>query len=135
MARAYLDRMTNPTVFPLALGCMSMAGGLYGPSDEAENIATIHAAHDRGVTLLDTGDIYGQGRNELLVGRALAGRRRDQADLSDKIGGLRAGNFMGFDSRPLAVKNARSYSLVRLGVVFIVSFRPARRDPSVPFFV
>lgn len=126
--------MTNPTVFPLALGCMSMAGGLYGPSDEAENIATIHAALDRGVNLFDTGDFYGQGRNELLVGRALAGRRRDQAILSVKFGGMRdpAGNFIGFDTRPVAVKNALSYSLVRLGVDYIDIYRPARLDPNVP---
>ena len=124
----------TPTVFPLALGCMSMAGGLYGPSDEAENIATIHAALDRGVNLLDTGDFYGHGRNELLVGKALAGRRRDQAVLSVKFGGLRdpAGNFIGFDTRPVAVKNALSYSLVRLGVDYIDIYRPARLDPAVP---
>ena len=126
--------MATPTVFPIALGCMSMAGGLYGPSDEAENIATIHAALDRGVNLLDTGDFYGQGRNELLVGKALAGRRRDQALLSVKFGGMRdpAGAFIGYDTRPIAVKNALSYSLVRLGVEYIDIYRPARLDPAVP---
>jgi aryl-alcohol dehydrogenase-like predicted oxidoreductase len=125
--------MTNPDVFPIALGCMSMAGGLYGASDEAENIATIHAALDRGVNLLDTGDFYGMGRNELLVGKAIAGRR-DKALLSVKFGGQRdpAGNFIGVDNRPASLKAALAYSLVRLGVDHIDIYRPARLDPQVP---
>jgi aryl-alcohol dehydrogenase-like predicted oxidoreductase len=120
-------------VFPIALGCMGMNGGLYGASDEAENIATIHAALDRGVNLLDTGDFYGQGRNELLVGKAVAGRR-EQAQLSVKFGGMRdpSGAFIGFDARPAAVKNFLHYSLVRLGVEYIDIYRPARLDPQVP---
>ena len=107
---------TGPTVFPLALGCMGMSG-MYGDADEAESIATIHAAQERGVTLFDTGDFYGQGRNELLVGKALRGRR-DRALLSVKFGAMRdpAGGFLGIDARPAAVKNFLSYSLVRLGV-------------------
>jgi aryl-alcohol dehydrogenase-like predicted oxidoreductase len=127
-------RMTNPNVFPIALGCMGMNGGLYGASDEAENIATIHAALDRGVNLLDTGDFYGQGRNELLIGRALAGGRRDKALLSVKFGAMRdpAGAFIGTDGRPAAVKNFLAYSLVRLGVDHIDIYRPARLDPHVP---
>jgi aryl-alcohol dehydrogenase-like predicted oxidoreductase len=127
-------RMTNPNVFPIALGCMGMNGGLYGASDEAENIATIHAALDRGVNLLDTGDFYGQGRNELLVGKALAGGRRDKALLSVKFGAMRdpGGAFIGYDGRPAAVKNFLSYSLVRLGVDHIDIYRPARLDPQVP---
>jgi aryl-alcohol dehydrogenase-like predicted oxidoreductase len=126
--------MTNPDVFPIALGCMGMNGGLYGASDEAENIATIHAALDRGVNLLDTGDFYGQGKNELLVGRALAGGRRDKALLSVKFGAMRdpAGGFAGYDARPAAVKNFLAYSLVRLGVDYIDIYRPARLDPQVP---
>src|SRR6476619_5848562 len=121
-------------VFPIALGCMGMTPGFYGGSDEAENIATIHAALDRGVNLLDTGDFYGQGRNELLVGKALAGGRRDKALLSVKFGAMRdpAGAFIGFDARPAALKNFLSYSLVRLGVDHIDIYRPARLDPQVP---
>jgi aryl-alcohol dehydrogenase-like predicted oxidoreductase len=120
-------------IFPIALGCMGMNGGLYGASDEAENIATIHAALDRGVNLLDTGDFYGQGRNELLVGKAVAGRR-EQAQLSVKFGGMRdpSGAFIGFDARPAAVKNFLHYSLVRLGVEYIDIYRPSRLDPQVP---
>ena len=125
---------TGPEVFPIALGCMGMGGGsFYGETDEAENIATIHAALERGVDLLDTGDFYGTGKNELLVGRALAGRR-DRALLSVKFGALRAPNgaFVGFDARPAAVKNFLTYSLARLGVDHIDIYRPSRLDPSVP---
>jgi aryl-alcohol dehydrogenase-like predicted oxidoreductase len=123
----------GPTVFPLALGCMSMAGGLYGPSDERENIETIHAALDRGVTLLDTGDFYGAGQNEMLLGRALAGRR-DRALVSVKFGVLRSpdGGWLGADARPAAVKNFLAYSLARLGVDHIDIYRPSRLDPAVP---
>lgn len=123
---------TGPAVFPLALGCMGMSG-MYGPADEAESIATIHAALDHGVTLLDTGDFYGMGHNEMLIGRALRGRR-DQALLSAKFGALRAPNgaWSGFDGRPAAVKNFLAYSLTRLGVDHIDIYRPARLDPSVP---
>src|ERR1035441_8017950 len=106
----------GPTVFPLALGCMGMSG-MYGPADEAECIATIHAALDHGITLLDTGDFYGMGHNEMLIGRALLGRR-DKALLSVKFGALRAphGSWIGYDARPVAVKNFVAYSLARLGV-------------------
>src|SRR6476619_6178084 len=94
-------------VFPIALGCMGMTPGFYGGADEAESIATIHAALDRGVNLLDTGDFYGQGRNELLIGKALAGGRRDKALLSVKFGALRGpdGSFTGYDTRAAALKN------------------------------
>ncbi len=121
-------------IFPIALGCMGMTPGFYGGSDEAESIATIHAALDRGVNLLDTGDFYGQGRNELLIGKALAGGRRDKAMLSVKFGALRApdGSFTGYDTRPAAVKNFLTYSLVRLGVDYIDIYRPSRLDPQVP---
>jgi aryl-alcohol dehydrogenase-like predicted oxidoreductase len=118
--------------FPLALGCMGMSG-MYGPSSEDESIATIHAALDRGVTLLDTGDFYGIGHNELLLGRALKGRR-DQAVISVKFGALRGpdGGWLGYDARPVAVKNALAHSLTRLGVDHIDIYRPSRLDPSVP---
>src|SRR6266852_4077832 len=92
---------SGPEVFPFALGCMGMgAGSMYGSGDEAEGIATIHAALERGVSLIDTGDFYSMGKNELLVGKALAGSRRDKALLSVKFGGLRGpdGAFLGYDA-------------------------------------
>jgi len=123
---------TGPEVFPLALGCMGMSG-MYGQSDEDESIATIQAALERGVTLLDTGDFYGMGHNELLISRALRGRR-DRALLSVKFGGLRVpgGGWSGVDARPVAVKNFLAYSLTRLGVDHVDIYRPARLDPAVP---
>jgi len=107
--------------------------GIYGVADENESIATIHAALDAGVTLLDTGDFYGAGHNEMLIGRALKGRR-DEALLSVKFGALRSpdGAWGGFDGRPAAVKNFAAYSLKRLGVEHIDIYRPSRLDPSVP---
>ena len=124
---------TGPTVFPIALGCMGMgATSWYGKSDEAENIATIHEALERGVNVLDTGDFYGMGRNELLVGKALLGRR-DKALLSVKFGLQRGpdGAVLGYDARPVAVKNALAHSLSRLGVDYIDIYR-AGLDPNVP---
>jgi aryl-alcohol dehydrogenase-like predicted oxidoreductase len=123
---------TGPVVFPIALGCMGMSG-MYGHSDESESIATIHEALDRGVTLVDTGDFYGMGHNEMLLGRALRGRR-DRALLSVKFGALRSpdGAWLGYDARPSAVKNFLAYSLARLGVDHIDIYRPARLDPNVP---
>src|SRR5580692_963815 len=126
---------SGPETFPLALGCMGMgAGSWYGATDEAENIATIHAALERGVNLIDTGDFYAMGKNELLVGKALAGSRRDKALLSVKFGGLRGpdGAFLGYDARPAATKNALAHSLSRLGVDHIDIYRPARLDSKVP---
>jgi len=120
-------------VFPFALGCMGMgAGSWYGASDEAESIATIHEALERGVNVIDTGDFYGMGRNEMLVGRALRGRR-DKAVLSVKFGALRGpgGEFLGNDARPAATKSFLAYSLSRLGVDHIDIYRPARLDPDV----
>src|SRR5258706_12889951 len=95
-------------VFPLALGCMGMSE-FYGPSDRTESVATIHAALDAGVTLLDTGDFYGMGHNELLLAEALQGRDRDGVQISVKFGGQRGpdGAFLGFDGRPAAVKTVR----------------------------
>lgn len=134
MATLDARRLGNagPAVFPLALGCMGMSG-MYGPSDDGESVATIQAALDAGVTLLDTGDFYGMGHNELLVGRALRGRR-DQALLSVKFGALRGpdGSWLGFDARPVAVKNALAHSLTRLGVDHVDVYRPARLDATVP---
>jgi aryl-alcohol dehydrogenase-like predicted oxidoreductase len=119
-------------VFPLALGCMGMSG-MYGAADENESIATIQQAIDRGVNLLDTGDFYGMGHNEMLVGRAIRGRR-DQVLLSVKFGALRGpdGAWLGADARPAAVKNFLAYTLKRLGVDHIDIYRPARLDPAVP---
>ena len=123
---------TGPAVFPLALGCMGMSG-MYGPADEKVCIATIHAALDRGITLFDTGDFYGMGHNEMLLGRALQGRR-DQALISVKFGALRGpdGSWTGFDARPAAVKNFLAYTLKRLGTDHVDIYRPSRRDPAVP---
>ncbi|MFO0754965.1 MAG: aldo/keto reductase [Byssovorax sp.] len=125
---------TGPSVFPLALGCMGMgASSWYGASDEAENIATIHEAIDRGVNLLDTGDFYAMGRNEMLVGKAIRDRR-DKVLLSVKYGALRGpdGAFLGNDTRPAATKSFLAHSLSRLGVDHIDVYRPARLDPNVP---
>jgi aryl-alcohol dehydrogenase-like predicted oxidoreductase len=123
----------GPRVSVLGLGAMGMSG-MYGPADRAESIATVHAALDAGVTLLDTGDFYGMGHNELLVGEALRGRKREQAVISVKFGALRdpKGAWSGYDARPAAVKNFLSYTLTRLGVEYIDIYRPARLDPNVP---
>src|ERR1051326_1073365 len=122
----------GPEVSAIALGCMGMSG-MYGPSDEAESIATIHAAIDAGINLIDTGDFYGMGHNEMLIGRALAGRR-DRVLLSVKFGAMRtpAGQFIGVDGRPQAVRNFISYSLQRLRTDHIDIYRLSRLDPAVP---
>ncbi|HKE86653.1 MAG TPA: aldo/keto reductase [Vicinamibacterales bacterium] len=122
----------GPTVFPLALGCMGMSG-MYGPADEGESIATIHAALDAGINLLDTGDYYGAGHNELLIGRALRDRR-DKALVSVKFGALRGrdGSWIGIDTRPAATKNFLAYTLTRLGLDHVDIYRPGRLDPNVP---
>ena len=127
---------TGPRVSALGLGCMGMSA-LYGPSDRGESIATIHAAMEAGITLLDTGDFYGSGHNEMLIGealRGLKGSQRDAALVSVKFGALRdpAGGWSGYDARPEAVKNFLVYSLQRLGVDHIDIYRPARLDPNVP---
>ena len=106
----------------------------YGPADDRESIATIQAALDEGITLLDTGDFYGMGHNELLIRQAVQGRRRDHAFFSVKFGAMRApdGSFRGIDTRPEAVKNFLAYSLRRLGTEHVDVYRPARVDPRVP---
>lgn len=116
----------------IALGCMGMSG-VYGKTDDAQSIAVIHAAIEHGITLLDTGDFYAAGHNELLIGKAIAGRR-DKVQLSVKFGGMRGpdGTFLGVDSRPIAVKNFLTYSLTRLGTDHVDIYRPARLDPAVP---
>jgi aryl-alcohol dehydrogenase-like predicted oxidoreductase len=126
-------RPSGPAGFPIGLGCMAMSG-MYGPSDEAESIATIHAAIDHGVTLLDTGDFYGMGHNEMLIGKALAGGKRDRVFIQVKFGAQRdpAGAWLGYDARPAAVKTALAYTLRRLNTDYIDLYQPARLDPNVP---
>jgi len=123
----------GPEVSALGLGCMGMSD-LYGPADRDESLATIHAALDAGVTLLDTGDFYGMGHNELLLREALAGRPRDAVVLSVKFGALRdaGGGWTGVDGRPAAVKNFLAYTLQRLGTDHVDVYRLARVDPAVP---
>jgi aryl-alcohol dehydrogenase-like predicted oxidoreductase len=140
LGQPYRGAMTIPTiklgagpeVSRIALGCMGMAGW-YGELDEDEGIATIHAALERGISLLDTGDFYGNGKSELMIGRALR-ERRGNAVLSVKFGVLRSpdGAFLGMDCRPAAVKNSLTYTLTRLGVDHVDIYRPSRVDPAVP---
>ena len=124
---------SGPQVSAPGLGCMGMSD-FYGDTDRSESIATVHAALDAGVTLLDTGDFYGMGHNELLLGEALAGRPRDSYQLSVKFGAQRGpdGAWLGYDARPAAVKTALAYSLRRLRTDCIDVYRPARLDPNVP---
>jgi len=124
---------TGPVVSSLGLGCMGMSG-TYGTADRSESIATIHAALDAGITLLDTGDFYGMGHNELLIADALAGRDRDEVVISVKFGAQRGpdGSWLGYDARPQAVKTALAYTLQRLRVDHIDVYRPARLDANVP---
>ncbi|MFC4052397.1 aldo/keto reductase [Actinomadura syzygii] len=123
----------GPSVSALGLGCMGMAGR-YGPVDEAESLATLRAALDEGVTLLDTGDFYGIGDNERLIARALRNGRRDQVAVSVKFGVLcePGGGWAGLDARPEAVRNSLAYTLRRLETDHVDVYRPARPDPDVP---
>src|ERR1700675_3700121 len=120
----------GPTVSALGLGAMGMSG-MYGPADRGESIATIHAALDAGVTLIDTGDFYGMGHNEMLIAEALKAVPREQVVVSVKFGALRdpAAGWIGFDARPAAVKTFLAYSLQRLGLDHIDIYRPARPRP------
>ncbi|WP_280423246.1 aldo/keto reductase [Nocardia carnea] len=124
---------TGPAVGRIGFGAMGLSGA-YGPADEVESIATIHAVLDSGACLVDTGDFYGSGHNEMLVGRAIADRPREEVTLSVKFGGMLGPDisWQGMDTRPAAVKNFLSYSLRRLGVDYIDIYRPARLDPAVP---
>jgi aryl-alcohol dehydrogenase-like predicted oxidoreductase len=117
----------------IGLGLMGMSA-LYGPADRDESIATIHAAIDAGITLLDTGDFYAMGHNELLLRDALQGRDRDAVTISVKYGAQRGpdGSWLGADTSPAATKTALAYSLQRLGVDHVDVYRPARLDPKVP---
>jgi aryl-alcohol dehydrogenase-like predicted oxidoreductase len=123
----------GPATAPIGLGLMGMSG-MYGPADRDESVATIHAALDAGITLLDTGDFYGMGHNELLLRDALAARDRGEAIISVKFGALRdpANGWGGVDTRPEAIRNFVAYSLTRLGTDHIDIYRPARLDPAVP---
>jgi aryl-alcohol dehydrogenase-like predicted oxidoreductase len=123
----------GPAVSAIGLGCMAMSG-IYGQVDEPESIATIHAALDAGINLLDTGDFYGMGYNELLISRALADRSRDDVLISVKFGAQRGpdASWLGYDARPQAVKTWLAYSLTRLSTDHVDVYRPARLDPTVP---
>ena len=123
---------SGPEVGAIGLGCMGMSD-FYGPTDSGDCLKTIAAALESGVTLLDTGDFYGSGHNELLIAEALRGRRREDVVLSVKFGAMRdpKGGFIGYDARPPAVKNFVAYSLKRLGTDYLDIYRPARLDPAV----
>ena len=123
----------GPIVSRVGLGLMGMSG-VYGPADDTESIATIRAALDAGITLLDTGDFYGMGHNEMLLRDALRGVPRGSVFIQVKFGGQRDpwGTFIGHDASPNAVKNSLAYSLQRLGTDYVDLYQPARLDPRVP---
>ena len=123
----------GPTVSAFGLGCMGMSG-IYGPVDDQESIATIHAALDAGIALIDTGDFYGMGHNEMLIREALKGGKRERAFIMVKCGSLRSpdGRIIGDDARPQSIKTFLSYSLRRLGTDYIDLYQPSRVDPAVP---
>ncbi|MFM9278533.1 aldo/keto reductase [Paenibacillus jiagnxiensis] len=125
---------SNVELSAVGLGCMGMSSGVYGNADRQESIATIHAAMEAGITLLDTGDFYGSGHNEMLISEALQGRKREQAFIAVKFGVLRdpQGGFGGVDGRPASVKNFLTMTLQRLNTDYIDLYQPARLDPNVP---
>jgi len=132
MKQTQLGR-NGPMVSAFGLGCMGMSGG-YGPADDKESIATIHAALEAGITMIDTGDFYGMGHNEMLIRDALKGGKRERAFIAVKCGAMRAPDlkYLGDDGRPQAVKNFLSYSLRRLDTDYIDLYQPSRVDPAVP---
>jgi aryl-alcohol dehydrogenase-like predicted oxidoreductase len=123
----------GPTLSAFGLGCMGMSGG-YGPADDNESIATIRAAFEAGITMIDTADFYGMGHNEMLIGEALKGGKRERAFVAVKCGAMRAPDlkYLGDDGRPNAVKNFLAYSLRRLGTDYVDLYQPSRVDPAVP---
>src|SRR5215469_8195420 len=132
MRLARLGR-NGPDVSEMGLGCMGMSGG-YGATDDAESIATIHAALEAGTNMLDTGDFYGSGHNEMLIAEALKGGKRERAFIVVKFGAMRGPDlkFLGDDGRPNSVKNFLAYTLRRLGTDHVDLYQPARLDPTVP---
>jgi aryl-alcohol dehydrogenase-like predicted oxidoreductase len=132
MQKIQLGR-NGPLVSEFGLGCMGMSGG-YGPADDAESIATIHAALEAGITMIDTGDFYGMGHNEMVIREALKGGKRERAFVAVKCGAMRAPDlkYLGDDGRPQAVKNFLAYSLRRLGTDYVDLYQPSRVDPAVP---
>ncbi len=133
MQKIQLGR-NGPMVSAFGLGCMGMSGG-YGPADEKECIATIHAALEAGITMIDTGDFYGMGQNEMLIREALKGGKRERAFIAVKYGSMRGPDLkiIGDDGRPNATKNYLAYSLRRLGTDYVDLYQPSRVDPDVPF--
>jgi aryl-alcohol dehydrogenase-like predicted oxidoreductase len=123
----------GPKVSVFGLGCMGMSGG-YGPADDKECIATIHAALDAGITMIDTADFYGMGHNEMLIREALKGGKRERAFVAVKYGSMRGPDqkILGDDARPQATKNFLAYSLRRLGTDYVDLYQPSRVDPHVP---
>src|SRR6202161_1812765 len=123
----------GPAVSAFGLGCMGMAGG-YGPADEKESIATIHAALEAGITMIDTADFYGMGQNELLIREALKGGKRERAFVAGKFGSWRGPDLkiLGDDARPQSTKAFLAYSLRRLGTDYVDLYQPSRVDPEVP---
>jgi len=123
----------GPVVSRAGLGLMGMSG-IYGQADDQESLATIHAAVDAGITLLDTGDFYGMGHNELLLRDALRDIPRESVFIQVKFGGQRdpSGAFVGHDASPNAVRNSLAYTLTRLGTDHVDLYQPARLDPRVP---
>ncbi len=134
MIQRKLGRTNGVDVSAIGLGCMGMSPDFYGPTDDEVGIATIKAAVDASITLLDTGEYYGMGHNEMLIGKALKDIPRDRVVISVKFGAQRdpAGNWLGYDCRPNAVKNSLAHTLRRLNTDYIDIYRPGRLDPSVP---
>src|SRR5580700_3824637 len=132
MQQTQLGR-NGPLVSAFGLGCMGMSGG-YGPADDNESIATIHAALEAGITVIDTADFYGLGHNEMVVRKALKGGKRERAFIAVKYGSLRGpdNKIIGDDASPRSTKAFLAYSLRRLGTDYIDLYQPSRVDPAVP---